>query len=95
MSALLTLAELCLHSSPFTRSKMLLSMTKVDETDGSLHTTEYKTSKFDKTLDNIRIEKIILAPIWACQALIWATKFYFEISAVIWNLILGAPKLFL
>ena len=37
---------------------------------------------FDWTLDDIRIEKIISAPIWACQALIWVTKHFLEISAL-------------
>ena len=36
-----------------------------------------KTSKFDQTLDEIRIEKIISAPIWTFWALIWATKLFF------------------
>ena len=35
---------------------------------------ENKTSKFEWTLDNIRIEKIISAPIWA-------TKLSWEVSA--------------
>ena len=35
------------------------------------------TSKSDWTLDNIKIENIILAPIWACYALIWATNIFF------------------
>ena len=34
-------------------------------------------------LDDIRIEKIILAPIWACYALIWATNPFLEISALL------------
>ena len=34
-----------------------------------------KTSKSDQTPFNIRKEKFILAPIWACQALIWANFF--------------------
>ena len=41
-------------------------------TDKSKLKQAIKTSKFEWTLDNIRIEKIILAPIWA---LIWARRF--------------------
>ena len=46
-------------------------------TGGSLHATENKTSKFDRTLDNFRTEKIILAPIWICQDLILVTNSFF------------------
>ena len=35
-----------------------------------------KTSKFEWTLDNIRIEKIISVPIWA-------TRFFLEVSALL------------
>ena len=35
-----------------------------------------KTSKFEWMLDNIRTEKIILAPIWAA-------KFFLEVSALL------------
>ena len=38
LSTPFTLAGVCLHLSPLMSSTILLSMTKVDETDGSLHT---------------------------------------------------------
>ena len=40
LSTPITLAELCRHPSPFTSPEMLLNMTKVDETDSSLHAFE-------------------------------------------------------
>ena len=40
LSTPITLAELCQHPSPFTSPEMLLNMTKVDETDCSLHAFE-------------------------------------------------------
>ena len=36
----LSLAKLCLHPSQFTSPEMLLNISKVDETDGSLHAFE-------------------------------------------------------
>ena len=45
MSTPLTLAELRLHPSLFVSSKMLLSMTEVDETESFLHTFEYRKMK--------------------------------------------------
>ena len=43
------------------------------------HTDTNKTSKFEWTLDNIRIEKIISATIWATEFFF----FFFEISALL------------
>ena len=66
-------------------------------TGGSLHATENKTSKFDRTLDNFRTEKIILAPIWICQDLILVTNFFFfffDVSALISSPNLGPSNYF-
>ena len=40
------------------------------------HSIFGKASKFNRTIDNIRTEKIVLTPIWACKTLIWAENFY-------------------
>ena len=45
LSTPLTLARLCLQHSPFASSEMLFSMTKVDETDGSLQAFELSKTK--------------------------------------------------
>ena len=48
----ITFAEICLHPLPITSSIVLVSMTKVDETDGSLHAFEYRKTKRVSDLNN-------------------------------------------
>ena len=56
----------------FSDFPVVLNILKI-ESESEIEST--KTSKFEGTLHEIKIEKFISVLIWACQALIWATIF--------------------
>ena len=56
----LTLEELCLHPPPIMLFKMLPRMTKVDETEGSLHAFEYRLTLKPPSTSMQKIKRSVL-----------------------------------